>query len=353
MTHDFHARFSLPLAEMTTQALAVQWLAGETNRPPPNWPDLALIEDPMARLDILAQAMVTPQLERARSGTRNQSGGYRLWVEQQAQTFLQQRRKWMQQLGLEPRLPDLTQLPPGAWALHLPFSLRHPYISRDDQTFHLLDNPLKKERIFKVPYVAAPGWKGALRAALWQLGYRADHEATIRLFGNPREREEQQAGRLYFFPTFFDRLGLEVINPHDRKTGVGARGPIVLECVPQGATGDFLLLYVPFGQPDQSEDARRATIATDLQVVCEGVRAMLTTYGFGAKTSSGFGTAEEQLAGEGKLAIRARLVGESKPTPEPAPPETPAVAEYTCTTLQELVKMAEKVAEQLRTGGVS
>ncbi|GIV87486.1 MAG: hypothetical protein KatS3mg055_0004 [Chloroflexus sp.] len=429
MTHDFHARFSLPLAEMTTQALAVQWLAGETNRPPPNWPDLALIEDPMARLDILAQAMVTPQLERARSGTREQSGGYRLWVEQRAQTFLQQRRKWMQQLGLEPRLPDLTQLTSGAWALHLPFSLRHPYISRDDQTFHLLDNPLKKERIFKVPYVAAPGWKGALRAALRQLGYRADHEATIRLFGNPRESEEQQAGRLFFFPTFFDRLGLEVINPHDRKTGVGARGPILLECVPQGATGDFLLLYVPFGQPDQSEDERRATIATDLQVVCEGVRAMLTTYGFGAKTSSGFGTAEEQLAGAGKLAIRARLVGgmtassaqplpqqpelprylesptrlhpdlrredgtlkseaeyqaliesrgqtygkkdkqryakakswweregqalaqqASEPTPEPAPPETPAVAEYTFTTLQELVKMAEKVAKQLRTG---
>ena len=348
------------------------------------------------------------------------------------------RDAWQKRLAANPSpqafhlIPDVsasTHLPLLSFLLYIPFCLQKPYLSKDERDFYLLENPLRKEKVFQTPMVASTSWKGALRAALWQLGYRADHEATIRLFGNPRESEEQQAGRLYFFPTFFDRLGLEVINPHDRETGVGARGPILIECVPQGAPGDFLLLYVPFGQPDQSKDERRATIATDLQVVCEGVHAMLTTYGFGAKTSSGFGTAEEQLAGKGKLAIRAKLAGgmtalpaqpspqqpelprylesptrlhpdlrredgtlkseaeyqaliesrgqtygkkdkqlyekakswweregqalaqqASKPTPEPAPPETPAVAEYTFTTLQELVKMAEKVAEQLRGG---
>ncbi|MGB9751683.1 MAG: hypothetical protein C0183_00775 [Roseiflexus castenholzii] len=54
-------------------------------------------------------------------------------------------------------------------------------------------------------------------------GYDApDQEAQdrqmVRLFGNVRGEEATfAAGRLYFFPTFFDRLGLEVINPHPRE----------------------------------------------------------------------------------------------------------------------------------------
>jgi CRISPR-associated protein Cmr2 len=201
--------------------------------------------------------------------------------------------------------------------------------------FHLLDNPLKKERVFKIPYVAASGWKGALRSAMRQLrGYTTlDDEARdtqmVRLFGNVRAAESDfVAGRLTFFPTFFDKARLEVINPHDRTTGVGARGPILLECVPQGAQGDFFLLYVPFGPFGQSDDDRRAGIADDLHAVAEGVRAMLTTYGFGAKTSSGFGAVEEQLAGEGKLVLRAKLAGETAPTVAPSAPQPSELARY-------------------------
>jgi CRISPR-associated protein Cmr2 len=179
---------------------------------------------------------------------------------------------------------------------------------------------------------ASTSWKGALRAALWQLGYKEDHQVTIRLLGNPREKEEQQAGRLYFFPTFFDKIGLEVINPHDRKTGVGARGPILMECVSQGTKGELFLLYVPFGPFEQGEDKTRAEVVQDLEVLAEGIRAMLTTHGFGAKTSSGFGTAEDRLAGEGKLAIRAELDG-GAPTagalPEPQQPDLPRYLETT------------------------
>jgi CRISPR-associated protein Cmr2 len=151
----------------------------------------------------------------------------------------------------------------------------------------------------------------------------------IRLFGNIRAAESDfVAGRLTFFPTFFDKVSLEVINPHDRATGVGARGPILLECVPQGAQGNFFLLYVPFGPFGQSDDDRRAGIADDLHAVAEGVRAMLTTYGFGAKTSSGFGTVEEQLAGEGKLVLRAKLDGETAPTVAPPAPQPPSLPRY-------------------------
>lgn len=247
-------------------------------------------------------------------------------------------------------LPDasaITYLPPLSFALHIPFQLQKPYLSKDDCAFHLLDNPVRKDKVFQTPMVASTSWKGALRAALWQLGYKADCPVTIRLLGNPRESEEQQAGRLYFFPTFFDQIGLEVINPHDRKTGVGALGPILMECVPPGTKGEFLVLYVPFGTFGRGEaKRRRAEIAEDLQVLCEGIQSMLTTYGFGAKTSSGFGTAE--LAGEGKLTIRAALAGNLAPSA--TPPAPPPVSAYTFHSWEELHQAVQSVAKFLKGG---
>lgn len=217
---------------------------------------------------------------------------------------------------------EFSYLPALSFLLRIPFRLHKPYLSKDDGDFYLLDNPVRKEKIFQAPMVAATGWKGALRAALWQLNYREDHDVTVRLLGNPRESEAGQAGRLHFFPTFFDQIGLEVINPHDRKTGIGARGPILMECVPQGTTGTFLLLYVPFGSFDQRE------IAQDLEVTAAGLQAMLATYGFGAKTSSGFGVVKEQLAEQGKLLLRAALLTTDEPTlPQPAP-SAPGLARY-------------------------
>lgn len=218
---------------------------------------------------------------------------------------------------LSPDVSTVKYMPPLSFMLCIRFKLQKPYISKDERDFYLLDNPIRKEKIFQVPMVAASSWKGALRAALWQLGYKENNKIAIRLLGNPRSSEEHQAGRLYFYPTFFNKIGLEVINPHSRETGVGERGPILMECVPEGV-GMLLLLYVPFGSIKQSEDERHAEVAQDLEVLAEGVQAMLTTYGFGAKTSSGFGTAQDQLAGDGKLTLRAKL----SETPVPTLPQT-------------------------------
>lgn len=329
MTCDFHARFPFFLQDGVTQALAAPWLAGETGGLPPGWPDLALLEDPIARFDVLAQSILTPHRERARSGTRAQSGGYRRWVAQEARAFIEQRRAWMLRLGLEPALPDLARFPHGAWALRIPFTLRQAYLSRDDQTFHLLDNPLKKEWVFKAPYLAASGWKGALRSAMRQMrGYdkledKARDEQMLRLFGNVKGEETAfVAGRLHFFPAFFDRLGLEVINPHDRVKGVGERGPILFECAPVGAKGTFMLLYVPLGAKVSAEE-----IAIDLEEVARGIREMLINYGFGAKTSSGFGVAEEALADDGRLAIAANLPMETSAV-QPATTSPPDLPRY-------------------------
>ncbi|MCI0421732.1 MAG: hypothetical protein L0312_21315, partial [Acidobacteria bacterium] len=216
-------------------------------------------------------------------------------------------------------MPDsaaIAQMPPLSFLVQVPFKLQKPYLSKDERSFYLLDNSLRKEKIFQTPMVAATGWKGALRSALWQLGYKEDHKAILRLFGNPRGSEEGQAGRLHFYATFFDKISLAVINPHSRATGVGERGPILMECVPQGTTGDLVLLYVPFGPIEQSETERRAEVAQDLEVLAEGIQAMLTIYGFGAKTSSGFGTADERLPKSGTLALRVELPGFAA-SPEP------------------------------------
>lgn len=227
-----------------------------------------------------------------------------------------------------PNLSAVTHMPLLSFMLCIPFLLQKPFLSKDERDFHLLDNPVRKEKVFQSPMVASTSWKGALRAALWQLGYKKDHDVTNRLLGNPRESEDQQAGRLHFYPTFFNQIGLEVINPHDRKTGVGARGPILMECVPIGAGGTFTLLYVPFDRIGQDEAETRRQVAEDLKVLAKGVQAMLTTYGFGAKTSSGFGRTEDRLAEEGKLSIRAKLASDGAVPVAPPVPQHPDLPRY-------------------------
>ncbi|BAF58889.1 hypothetical protein PTH_0708 [Pelotomaculum thermopropionicum SI] len=260
-------------------------------------------------------------------------------------------------------------LPLYSFALKIPFQLEKPYMSRDDVDFYLLDSPLRKEKIFKVPTVASTSWKGALRAALWQLGYEEDNEVIIRLLGNSRESDEKQAGRLYFYPTFFDKISFEVINPHHHETGVG-QGPILMECVPRGAAGILQILYVPFGRPDQNERECRAEVAGDLEVLVKGVHAMLTTCGFGAKTSSGFGTVKDQLNDRGALILRAKTTDADVPPAEDSPPSSevnhleskpeeipqltgkPHVSKWTFSTLGELCQVARQVAAKLREGGL-
>ncbi|MCX7594036.1 MAG: hypothetical protein N2235_09790 [Fischerella sp.] len=237
-----------------------------------------------------------------------------------------------------PKFFDLNHLPSLSFMLRIPFKLRKPYLSKDDRAFHLLDHPVRKDKVFQTPMVAPSSWKGALHSAMlqklveWWSGldetrksdrnhkkqFVARRIGIAKLFGTEKgtEIDSQEfegyldnfsddhsarwyrryvrrylsktgffSGRLYFYPTFFNKIGLEVINPHDCKTGAG-KNPILIESVPIGATGEFVLLYVPLGEVQASE------VAEDLKGVIEGVRDMLTVYGFGAKTSSGFGVAE-------------------------------------------------------------
>ena len=312
------------------------------------------------KLQILSQTEVSTKQEKedALAKYRRGSNKYKRFVTARWNDFLN---------PLDLIIPsiNLASYPSGAWALRFQFTLRKPYLSRDDTDFYIIDNPVKKEWVFKTPYVAPSQWKGALRSAMMLALARAlldesdesIDEATFlrrrlqlyRLFGKETEgageeggaaaflnrtlaqarlREEEDdvnekklrkkaseigdefekilrekgyrvgeiegfRGRLHFYPTYFEEVGLEVINPHERDSGAGTL-PIHLECVPEGNQGWFTLLYAPLDGAERGV-SRVEQARADLELVAAGLAAMFTRYGFGAKTSSGYGVAQEKL----------------------------------------------------------
>lgn len=201
---------------------------------------------------------------------------------------------------------DLSYLLEYSFILQFKFTLKKPYISRDEQDFYIIDNPIRKDRVFGHPYVAPSSWKGSLKAALWQLGHKADNEEMRCIFGNERsavEHERIRAGRLHLFPTFFTEKSLEIINPHNRKQRVGTV-PILMESVPANTSGLFTLLYVPFDLIGKEENVTKKQIVEDIQLISSGLNAMFRDYGFGAKTSSGFGIAKSDVT-DGAITLKA------------------------------------------------
>ncbi len=281
----------------------------------------------------------------------------------------------LESLGIKkPSITNLTALPPGSWFLQFTFTLAKPWMSKDDDPFYVTEsvNPVRKDKVFKVPMMSASSWKGLLRwtamhtrLALQKNQLTADQFAQERfaqtlLFGDekgeesgqtkdfaayldalkPEARQEYErllrahyelksddplphhSGRLMFYPTFFDLIDVEVINPHSRKTRAGTH-PIYLECVPQGAKGIFSLLYLPFDLIGKDEAEIRKQALADLHLVAEGLKAMFLTYGFSAKRTSGYGVAKETVS-SGLVHIRiAETQAPPAPTPTVAAPHLP------------------------------
>ncbi len=264
--------------------------------------------------------------------------------------------------------PAALRALPGPWFfLDFGFTLAEPLLTRDDTTFYILENPVRKDKVFAMPGIAASSWKGSLRwmstkqlVDWWQglseaerllpehvqafanrrlqltqlfgnekgeedgvsgtgpyldraggeqprLAYRRELTTCLRALGLSEERAAEGflAGSLYCFPTFFGAIDLEVINPHDRKTRAGER-PVLMESVPRGARGCFRLLYLPMVLTDGSPPETRTRVASHLGLVADAVRELLTAYGFGAKKSSGFGVANVELPQSGFLYLWSR-----------------------------------------------
>jgi CRISPR-associated protein Cmr2 len=194
----------------------------------------------------------------------------------------------------------LNILPPYSFIIKFGFTLEKPYISKDDENFTIIENSIKREKVLGCPYIPGSTWKGCLRSALWQDGKKENDKQIIRIFGNEKaEKNDFRQGRLHFFPSFFSKSDFEVINPHDRKTRTGTN-PILIECVPAGESSDFSLLYVPFDLVGKEPIEIKQQMLNDLKLITEGLKAMFTVYGFGAKTSSGYGIASS-LVKNGKI----------------------------------------------------
>ena len=250
--------------------------------------------------------------------------------------------------------PNLNLLPPGSWFLQFTFTLAKPWISKDDDLFYVAEsvNPVRKDKVFKVPMMSAAGWKGLLRWTLMHTrlaqpviashaGAKQSPEAfaierfvQTLLFGDEQGEESGQAkgfadyvnslkpeargeyerllrqyydvkqdeplphhsGRLMFYPTFFNLIDVEVINPHSRETKAGTH-PIYLECVPTGAKGTFSLLYVPFDLVGENSDSTIEEGGKHLRYLAPAISKLFLTYGFSAKRSSGYGVAKDNVDG--------------------------------------------------------
>lgn len=231
--------------------------------------------------------------------------------------------------------PTLAAIPGSFW-LSFNFKLAKPYLSRDDCDFYPIDNPVKKDKVFKLPYVAATSWKGAFRRAALrtEIEFEAEDVRTSeegsarrrqhrRLFGKEQGAEarhkdfaayldilvglddaagEDRRGRLLFYPSFFSKLAVEVINKRERTTGAGTF-PIYFECVPEGDAAAFALSYVPFDLvaafcgDDAARRAARAEVARDLRTIAAALPELFLFTGIGAKTAEDYGTANDEIPG--------------------------------------------------------
>lgn len=245
-------------------------------------------------------------------------------------------------------------LPEYSCLIEIIFKLKKPYLSKDDDDFYIIDNPIVKDKVFKLPMVRATTWKGALRFAALKVfedwvyeklnKSKLDKETVFRerarivkLFGNEKDSQEEylgklcllaiggelpageklkeeiekfnkefekwlidekiiskdvpsRSGRLFFYPTFFDRISLDVITPLSRETKTPVRGPIYFEIVPENTKGIFRLFYYPFDLVAKGEfDKIKNEVKEDLEFLAKALKKMFYETGFSAKKTSGFG----------------------------------------------------------------
>ncbi len=237
---------------------------------------------------------------------------------------------------------SLAELPPLSFRLSFKFTLAkpvslgeiRPFFSRDDEALYVIDNLVRKDKTLRLQFLAPASYKGLLRSAARQVigdplpverdpeHPVLDNEQIKRLFGTDRREQTKdlRQGRLWCFPTFFHEVGLKIINPHLRASGAGDK-PILFETAT--GSGNFHLLYLPFDLTPTSFQE----VAEDLQAVAVAIKELFTAHGLGAKTSSGFGLADDKLIGGGKIEIKAAGLPLQQVPAKPAAPQ-PSLAGY-------------------------
>jgi CRISPR/Cas system CMR subunit Cmr6 (Cas7 group RAMP superfamily) len=215
---------------------------------------------------------------------------------------------------------DISVLPAFSAAVTLRFRLLAPLLTRDDDPFYLFDNPVRKDHVYGVPFLAAASLKG-LAADAFQRGfphelpwhgtgqevdqvrtmrYRQD-TAAKRLFGIASDDPAQlasEAGRLHFSPVWFSHVQYLVMNPtktdKDGKpdgSGIGTQ-PIQFEAVaPVTEKGKPVQAEISFFyfNPAGARDSDETTARTDLACFVGALAAWWPALGLGAKRLAGYG----------------------------------------------------------------
>ena len=261
----------------------------------------------------------------------------------------------------------VEKLPKYSFAVWVKFQLLGPYFSRDDDELYIIQNPVLKEHVYKVPMVRGSSWKGALAGAFKKLFNEKDNsekiESFLRIFGagsesikeiesylrekssdlkefkdkilefmlfelgmeikkenidaNKTENDELRLiqklkskisnkleksqlnlplefqthkGRAIFYPTYFDKISLEIINPHDRRKRAGTV-PIHYEVVPKNTEGILQIVYIPFDGVLKQDDILKEEVKRDLNYLCKAIN-IVSKEGIGAKTKLGWGRFE-------------------------------------------------------------
>ena len=247
----------------------------------------------------------------------------------------------------------VQKLIPYSFILKAKIKLIAPYFSHDDDNFYLIQNPCLKEKVYKVPMIRGSGWKGAIARAgkelinedfkwfssyvrifgtgsdeyrkliynivedkdfkenlirylLFELGKRLTKDDITQINGSPEEYLKNlnvnkndfknisylqvHKGRAIFYPTYFNRLSLEIINPHNRKTRAGTN-PIHYEVVPKDTEGNLQIIYIPFDVVLSNDEDVKNQVERDIEFLTKCIEKV-AEIGVGAKEKLGWGRFE-------------------------------------------------------------
>ncbi len=247
----------------------------------------------------------------------------------------------------------VQKLIPYSFILQAKIKLTAPYFSRDDDNFYLIQNPCLKEKVYKVPMIRGSGWKGAIARAgkelinedfkwfssyvrvfgtgsdeyrklidrivqdrdfeenlikylLFELGKKLTKDDIDQIDDNPEDYLKKLSmnksdfkdmpylqvhkGRAIFYPTYFDRLSLEIINPHNRRTRAGTK-PIHYEVVPKGTDGTLQIVYIPFDAVLSKDEDMKKQVKKDIEFLTQCIEKV-ADIGIGAKEKLGWGRFE-------------------------------------------------------------
>ena len=227
----------------------------------------------------------------------------------------------------------VKKLLPNSFGIEINFALEAPYYSSDDDEFYIIQNPCLKEKVFKVPIVRGSSIKGALVSAVREIinekkdkqeylksffrvfgvgndefrklmekldeneiklffllhGIKINYKDDIKDIFKNYQKDKAQKGRVVFYPIYFDKLSLEIINPHNRKTKAGTN-PIHYEVVPRKTEGILQLIYIPFDGILEDNRKIKEEAEQDLEFLKECIKRAFDN-GIGAKTKLGWGKA--------------------------------------------------------------